>query len=603
MQGFLAASESLPRLNSWQGWAEQTLRLLRAYVTPTVHTAEVEETLSRLGQLDLLGELIPLEEWSGTVVAALTTTTVETGAGAKAGVCISELSATCGVRFRAVIVPGLVEESFPKTVRQDPLLLDTERQYLSEVLGCDLSQRRRLSEAERLRFALVTQSAVERLVLTFPRLNQGSGHAQTPSSYLLQVVEALRGQVISLADLEEWCQRVPLAPFYTGSPSRALDAVEFHLASVERTLMMGDPTPLGYLPTTAPFFPRALQATHQRWDVPQFTPFDGMIENETARAVLHKRLFPNGVLLSASVLEAYARCPFRYFLNTVLGLTPQEDPEQVLTLHPRDRGALLHHILHDFFSRLRGSGHLPVAAQDRAVLQTLLMQVTEEHFQAFARDHATGFSLLWELEQERLRERVALLLDRECEAASDFLPTAFEARFGADGSGEPDAFFPPAAVRFRLEAGEEISLQGRIDRIDVCADSRRARLFDYKTGKPISGRFAGGTALQLPLYLFAARTLRPDLEWETAEYISVSQAGSKEVPLFTADTWPEALATLRQVVSALARGIRTGCFFPTPDSCYPCPFPRICGGQSEARAARKQRDCRLDLLRQVRAIP
>jgi hypothetical protein len=55
----------------------------------------------------------------------------------------------------AFIVPGLVEENFPKAIRQDPLLLDTERQYLAEVLGCDLSQRRRLSEAERLLFALI----------------------------------------------------------------------------------------------------------------------------------------------------------------------------------------------------------------------------------------------------------------------------------------------------------------------------------------------------------------------------------------------------------------------------------------------------------------
>ena len=59
---------------------------------------------------------------------------------------------------------------------------------------------------------------------------------------------------------------------------------------------------------------------------------------------------------------------------------------------------------------------------------------------------------------------------------------------------------------------------------------------------------------------------------------------------------------LRQVVTALVQGIRSGCFASTPDSCYPCPFPLICGAQAETRAARKQRDPRLDPLRQVRAI-
>ena len=602
MQGFLTASESIPRVNTWQGWAEQMLQLLRAYVSPTVHTAEVEEALMRLGQLDLLGELIAIGEWSKAVDTALAVATVRIGAFEKEGVCLGDLLATRGVRFRAVIVPGLVEGGFPRTVRQDSLLLDIERQYLAEVLGCDLPQRRRLSEEERLLFALVTQSAVERLVLTFPRLDQASGHAQVPSFYLLHVIEALSGYPVSLADLEERCVRVPLAPLYGGAPSRALDAIEFHLASVEQTLVTGDPTPLGYLPTTAPFFSRALHAAHQRWDTPQLTVFDGMIENESARIVLHKRLFPSGEIFSASALETYARCPFRYFLGAGLGLAQQEDPEQVFTLQPRDRGALLHDLLQDFFSRLRQTGRLPVVAQERAVLQTLLRQVTEEHFQTFARSKATGFRLLWELEQEHIRERLALLLEREYETTSDFLPTAFEVHFGADVPDESAMFFPAAPVKFALETAEEVSLHGRIDRIDLSADSRRARLLDYKTGKPVRGRFAGGTALQLPLYLFAARTLRPDLEWVAAQYVAVNQMGSREVPLFTADTWPKSLETLRQVVTALVQGIRSGCFVATPDSCYPCPFPLICGAQVEARAVRKQSDPRLDPLRRVKVI-
>jgi ATP-dependent helicase/nuclease subunit B len=603
MQGFLATSDSLLRVNTWQGWAEQTLRLLRTYVSPTAHTTEVEEALMRCGQLDLLGEPVPLEEWSRIVDAALTAATVEMGAFEKEGVCIGDLFVTRGVRFRAVIVPGLVEGNFPRTVRQDPLLLDTERQYLAETLGCDLPQRRRLSEEERLLFTLATQSAIERLVLTFSRLAQGGRHAQVPSFYLLHVIEALSGQAVSFADLEEWCVRVPLAPLSSGSLSRAIDALEFHLASVEQALVMGASTPLGYLPTTAPFFARALHAAHQRWDVAKLTAFDGLIENESARTALHGHLFPRGMILSASALETYARCPFRYFLSVALGLAQQEDPEQVFTLQPRDRGALLHDILQDFFLRLRQAGRLPVAAQDRTVLQSLLKQVTEEHCQSFTRSKATGFPLLWELEQERLHERLALLLEREYETDSDFLPTAFEAHFGVEVPDEAETFFPPVPVRFTLDAAEEIGLHGRIDRIDLSADSRRARLLDYKTGKPIRGRFAGGTALQLPLYLFAARTLRPDLEWVAAQYVSLNQTGGKEVPLFTADTWPESLEMLRRVVSALVQGIRSGCFFATPDSCYPCPFPLICGAQSEARATRKQSDPRLDPLRQVKTTP
>src|SRR5712691_6307708 len=159
------------------------------------------------------------------------------------------------------------------------------------------------------------------------------------------------------------CVRAPLAPLYAGPPSKAMDTLEFHLASVDQALAEGDPAPLGYLPVVAPFFSCALHAAHQRWDTPRLTAFDGMIEDESVRAVLHRHLFPAAMVLSTSALETYARCPFRYFLSAVLGLTPQEDPERVLTLQPHDRGALLHDILYDFFTRLRAAGRLPLATQ------------------------------------------------------------------------------------------------------------------------------------------------------------------------------------------------------------------------------------------------
>src|SRR5713101_5037248 len=436
MHEFLTTSESVPRVNTWRGWAEQILRLFRAYVSPTAHTAQVEEELRRLGQLDLLSEQISIGEWCKVVAAALSAATVEAGAFGTDGVFIGDLLNTAGVQFRAVIVPGLVEGGFPRTLRQDPLLLDAERQHLGETLACELPQRGRLSEAERVLFTLTTWSASERLVLTYPRLNQVSGHSQVPSFYLLRVIEALSGQPASFTDLEDWCVRAPLAPLYAGPPSKAMDTLEFHLASVDQALAEGDPAPLGYLPVVAPFFSRALHAAHQRWDAPRLTAFDGVIEDESVRAVLHRHLFPAGMVLSTSALETYARCPFRYFLSAVLGLTPQEDPERVLTLQPRDRGALLHDILYDFFTRLRAAGRLPLATQDQTELARLLAQVAEEHFQAFARTKATGFPLLWEVEQERMQERLGMLLKREGEAGSDFFPAAFEARFGAAGAGE-----------------------------------------------------------------------------------------------------------------------------------------------------------------------
>lgn len=602
MREFLTASESMPRTNSWRGWVDQILRLLRAYISPTAYTDRVEDVLRQLAALDVLGAPVSLSEWIKGMTAALTTTgTVRTPD--TRGVFIGDLFAARGVRFRAVIMPGLVEGRFPQLVRQDPLLLDEERQYLGEVLGCDLPQRRRLSDAERLLFTLATQSAAQWLVFTYPRSDHTRGHTQVPSFYLLRVIEALSGEPASFADLDAREGSVPLAPFYAGPPYDAIDTIEFHLGSVEQALATRDPASLGYLPIVAPFFSRCLYAAHQRWDTMSFTAFDGIIEDEQARVRLRQHLFPTGLLLSASALETYARCPFRYFLSAVLGLMPQEEPERVLTVQPRDRGALLHGILHDFFVRLRQAGQLPLSTQDKAALLRTLAHVAEEHFHTFARTRATGFPLLWEIERERMQERLAALLAREYQAEGDFLPSAFEAYFGTETTQQDEPFFPPGPVQFVLDDGEEIRLRGRIDRIDLSADQRRARILDYKTGKAPRGRFAGGMALQLPLYMFAARTLRPAQTWVSAEYALVDQGYKGTTAVFTDETWSESLVTLRQVVTALVQGIRSGHFPPTPDSCQPCPFSVICGTQVETRAARKQGDPRLDWLRRVKAVP
>jgi ATP-dependent helicase/DNAse subunit B len=567
---------------------------------------------------------------------ALVTTTTDTNhfetQSNTQGVFVGDVSAARGVRFRALIVPGLIDGSFPRPARQDPLLLDAERQHLAETVGCEIGQRSQQNEEDRLLFSLIAHSAIDYLILTYPSQDQASGHAHMPSWYLLRVLEALRGTPQTFADLESWCHRVPLVPVYTGPPDKAphtlgtpdtLDTFEFHLSSVEQAVATGDASPLGYLPSFAPAFLHAQQANVQRWEQDRLTPFDGMLESPEARSVLHQRLFPAGIVVSASGLETYARCPFRYFLSAVLGLEPRQDPEQILTLRPQDRGLLLHDILHDFFSQLRTAGQLPVAdnAQqvdpDSHALSQRLIQTAQKHFAHFAETHPTGFALLWELEKERMHERLALLLKRERQIGAEFVPEAFEAHFGLGMSQRfteaevaeisddvlESPFFPEIPVQFVLDDGEIIGLRGRIDRIDLSpGDQPQARIIDYKTGKPPRGQFAKGMVLQLPLYLFAAQTLRPELLWESARYVGVDGSERNTPAAFTAQTWPEALRTLRHIMTIVVTGVRSGCFFPQPDTCYPCPFPEICGSQVGKQMMRKRNDPRLLAFHQLRSI-
>lgn len=606
MEGLLTASEQRPQSHSWRGWTDFILRLMKTYVAPTDHTGEVEAALLGLSELDLLNGAISFAEWTRHATTALTSATVSVGALDKEGVFIGDLLAARGLQFRAVIIPGLVEGSFPRMARQDPLLLDQERQYLSEFSAHELRQRRHLSETEQLLFVLAVQSAREWVVFSYPYAEHGGDLAQTPSFFLLRAIEAVSGTPASLADLHAWERRTSLLPTVLDPPSEAVDLIEYHLLSAAHAAASGDSSLLGYLPIRSPFFSSAFHAMRQRWEVERLTAFDGIIEDELVKEKLQQTLFPTGLRLSASALETYARCPFRYFLSAVLGLNQFTEPEQILTLQPRERGALLHEILHDFFTRVRDTGTLSFAREHKTALQHLLRTVTEEHFLKFANSGATGVPLLWEIEQERLRERLSAFLARECETGGEFFPAAFEVRFGAsepEGQDEtPFSLFPNGPVRLRLFDGEELALRGRIDRIDLSPDQQRARIVDYKTGKPIRGRFAGGTALQLPLYLYAAHTLWPEKIWESAAYLYVDRERKVDSPVFTTANWESAFAALNEVVTKLVHSLQSGCFAMSPETCFPCPFPLICGRAAARRVARKQSDPRLEALHWVRAV-
>lgn len=605
MAGFLADTEHVPRVNTWNEWDAYMRTLLARYVSPSPYSEQVAAVLARLKQLNLLDDTVSLHEWGRVVTDALATTPVKVATDeAIAKVFIGDLASAQGMQFRVVIIPGLVEGQFPQMVRQDPLLFDSERQHLSEVVLSDLRQRTRVVEEDRLTFALAVQSATDYLVFSYARQDPANGRMQVPSSYLFRAVESLSGRPVSFAEFKDWCVHIPLSPLWSDPPATALDAIEFHCASVVRAQETHNPTVLGYLPTTSPFFSSALTAIHQRWDVPHLTAYDGMLLTETTIAKLNTHLFPERMLLSPSALETYARCPFRYFLTSVLGLATQDDPEQLSTIRPRDRGILLHAILLDFFSRLQRQQRLPIRIDEQQSLRQLMMEVADTHCAAFARTKVTGLRLLWELEQERMRMQLLSLLQWEIERADTFVPVGFEVPFGGEETNLESSFFPAQLVSFLGDEATPVFFRGRIDRIDIASDGQRARILDYKSGKPVRGRFAGGTALQLPLYLFAAQRLRPDLDWAAAEYVFLRPHRRKEeTAAFTPETWSADVETIASLINSITHGIRSGCFPPTPDSCRPCPFPSICGAQAELYAARKRDDARLAFLQQVRNTP
>ena len=624
MDRLLADVKMVQDQHTWEGWLIHFLRMYADYVSDKVSWSDEEPDQQDIGEQSpnigetlrslspLLAETTRPAEWVEAVLGCLAWGKVQLRKTHTTGVFLGEVTQATGLRFRAVILPGLAQESGARLPSQDPILSDAERQHLAEVLTMDVPVRRQAVERRQLLFMLATQSAQEMLCLTYPRTVRGA--ARPPATLLLQTVSVLCGRQATLADLQHRSRWVSAAGGYAQSTRPAVDALEFHLAYAfsHAQQVAGHTVQPGL--QTLPFFVPAARALEQRWERPSLTAFDGCMQAESVKSTLRRHLFPQGLHLSASSLETYARCPFRYFLETVLALKPWEEPEQILALLPRDRGVLVHTILHDFFSRLQQADQLPLSTKRADDERRLLTQVAEEQCAVFAQTRPVGLPLLWECEREHLLRRLHAFLQRERQTVHGFCPAAFEVFFGIGTKGresertpDPQFLTPNIPVPFRLDTGEEVQLRGRIDRIDVSAEHidlvqpRQARILDYKTGRAPTRGFAGGTALQLALYLYAAQYLRPDLDWVRAEYMSVDGVAQPDKKSLTAEAQAATLGTLRTIITRLAEGITAGLFFPVADACQSCAFPEICSAHGAEWAVQKLHDPQTTAWRWVRS--
>ena len=221
-----------------------------------------------------------------------------------------------GVPFKMVIIPGMVEKSFPPLIRQDAILLDHERKILNRSLGgketepLPLKTEGRLEE-ERLLYRLAIGAAKEKLILSFPRIEIGTGRERLPSSFLLASVKALTGESTDFQKFEKFpgFVRIPLSEIAVKSPEKALDEVEFDISIGQQKMEEKKAEALLYLRELSPFFGRGLQLESSRWGKRTFTGFEGILSSKEALQVLRERYSIFKKSISPTRLEAYASLP------------------------------------------------------------------------------------------------------------------------------------------------------------------------------------------------------------------------------------------------------------------------------------------------------
>ena len=426
------------------------------------------------------------------------------------GILVTPLEQVQGLQFDVVIVCGLVDGEFPSTY--------IPANFLGKPL--EKTEERQLRR-ERVAFYTGLTASTERIYLTYPRT---SGENERVRSSFLDAL--LRITTVEKTDrLHEFkelrIERDERRVAEPTTPDRDFPAlIETQEALAEeagKTLWHGNPLPriqdhegsemLEHLKHTVTVEMARRDAVNDPSIVPEYRVIIGQALNPEEREDLAKRRENE---YSASQLELYARCPFKYFTRRLLGIDAPREYDVSLT--PLERGFLLHTVLFKLYSELRDKEELPITEENQEEALSRAQAIAREEIEGIALDHP-----YWKIDRERLLGSEALngLLEQWIQSEvnragekTELIPEFFEVGFGKSGSGT-------TATDSLLSQSDEIELynikvRGKVDRVEVLRkeDTIYYAVADYKTGQPPTrGDIDNGLSLQLMLYLEVVRQI------------------------------------------------------------------------------------------------
>jgi RecB family exonuclease len=341
-----------------------------------------------------------------------------------------------------------------------------------------------------------------------------------------------------------------------------------------------------------------LRFVHARSRGDSFGPAEGLLTSPAAATRFAERFGPNH-LWSPSQWETYAACPYKFFLENVLGIEPLG--ELVLETDHMRRGSRLHQVLADFHRRWSAAQRQDSkAAEDEAAL--FLDELTKVVNEGIAATPRTGIdAALNELDRRQILkwggkhfEHHARYTDHCAKHGEGFAAMHFELRFGPPHSADSDSDDPHSCDKpFLLDIdGECVQVTGRIDRIDVAqiGDKFLFNVIDYKSGRRPSLKqehIATGEHLQLPIYVEAAQALlfEGNARPAAAGYWSMAAGFDSRGVLAdlhrddAAEHWSEISDVVRQRIAEFVRAIRQGSFpvASRDDQCTSrCEFNTVC---------------------------
>jgi ATP-dependent helicase/nuclease subunit B len=418
--------------------------------------------------------------------------------------------------FRAVFILGLVEGEFPARASESAPYTQFEREELL-CAGIDLTETPADAGADLTQFYKAMNRAAERLYLSHPRTDVNGG--ELLASYLVDEVRvvaqarevriaqsaAMTAQSFSenIASLEEMASLTAYAMRdYFDLEHSSLNFLDEQTRAANALLESRLPS---WRATK-----RGAQLEHARMKGRGWKTLDGIIREASLMNRLREMFGPEH-LWSASKINDFGTCPFRFYAKHVLKLAPAIEPFDGFGAN--ELGNAYHKILESLHHELV-TNEIKITTDTAQKAASIADQVSEDVLESMASTGSIRKGAMWEFDKSEIKRRVKMLLHAEAEWNDEqaATPIHFERRFGEEG-------VPPLVIE--CEDGA-VKLRGIIDRIDEREDGWV--VIDYKTGRTAikHAEALDGRNLQLPIYAMAAsRVIGKGAKIASAYYLHI----------------------------------------------------------------------------------
>lgn len=351
-----------------------------------------------------------------------------------------------GVTARAVVILGLAAGQFPHRVQDDPVLSEEASAKLArwaEDLGHRFPVKARVTEEMQLLFFLLN-TAAERIHWVVPETDT-QGKAVAPTPWVHRYLQRWDAATLEASQGNPHQRRISRAPFEQAIYLADLD--------LERGSLLPPALAMLAAPNLSTVEPFLLDSVVKRGRVQAWSGCIG------ARPTFA------GDRVGVTVLEALARCPYRFYTQTVARWEPLEVLSLSRDLHALTRGGLLHKLLEHAVQPYLGRTMQEIArrllASDYAELWAVANSLPN-----ITPDAVFALAILPPVFKEAALREVVEIAARYFES-------------------ERDSFAKPRELEKNLPRGfpglSGIQIVGKIDRIDDVETG--PALLDYKSGK------------------------------------------------------------------------------------------------------------------------